>query len=475
MQRTHLLYLSHIDPSLVARYTAALATVPDGHEVEVVLVNHFVPGLLSQAYVWLANELRDEDGRILPALARRFPAKLPLVAYDTISIASFSAGYALWRNVLASPADADAISMLVGIDSWHTSFDPDGTPSDAGLAQLVAYAVRARDTPRVLWLGHSDVPTPQPPHRDAYASTTQVARELVRLVGGQAGGFRVRAYDVETDAAKEHLAAARSWGPAWLREAYGELLERRKVATAESAEPLPSTSADAKAGRQLGSLAVNVSLSERAADVHRVPGPESHARILEYFNGCERDGKPLTLRTDDEPYCAAAATWATFRALRTVLGQDDSVSDKQLLALATARGILVPHRRRVSVREVWADLMSSSSAVSAAAVRRQVVVPRAGDLWVMTRGEPAGAESAPFARSHGLGHIERVMTFTNNVATCIGANVDGRWRVTTRRADDPAFVGVGLMPRIAAPAGPVVPGDAEAEALRLLCSEDLGG
>lgn len=222
----HIVYFVKGDASIIASYKQALSRVGD---FDFVIVTASPDGL-SSAYGRLADALCDPDGHICPGLAARFGA--PRAPYETTTLATFSAGYKLAERLLAIPADCDAIDAYVAIDSVHADFeaDPaDRTAKDAQIAPFVAFAKRAQAGEKLFWLGHSDVVTPQFGPK-AYASTTQVSAEIVRLAGGEEGLFRTRAYNVEASPVKEHVAALVKWGPAFLAEAMTALLSSRTPA-----------------------------------------------------------------------------------------------------------------------------------------------------------------------------------------------------------------------------------------------------
>ncbi len=202
----HLVYFAHGEPARIPAYAAALVAA---RSVDIVLVR--LEGR-SSAYARLGEDLRDTDGRILPALRRRFPAPEPDAAYSTLTLITYSAGYALARAILACPGDREALDALVAIDSIHADL-VDGAADAAQLAGFVAFAERARDGAKTFWLGHSDVRT------DGYASTTQVAARLLELTGGACCGFVVRAFNVRAGDPSEHRAALTEWGPGFVAEA----------------------------------------------------------------------------------------------------------------------------------------------------------------------------------------------------------------------------------------------------------------
>ncbi len=202
----HLVYFAHGETTALPAYAAALAPAGD---VDIVLVR--LEGR-SSVYAQLGSDLRDDDGRILPALRARFPAPEPDDAYATLTLITYSAGYALAREILVGEADRDALDAYIAIDSIHADL-VDGVADAAELAGFVAFAAQAKDGAKTFWLGHSDVRTA------GYASTTQVAARLLELTGGEGGGFVVRAFDVRGEGAAEHRAALTEWGPGFVAEA----------------------------------------------------------------------------------------------------------------------------------------------------------------------------------------------------------------------------------------------------------------
>jgi len=213
----HIVYFVKADASVVASYQKALSKVGDFDFVPVVAS----PDGLSSAYGRLADSLCDGTGRIAPGLVARFGA--PRAPYETTTLATFSAGYKLAERLLAVPEDCAAFDAYVAIDSIHADFDEDHSAEDAQIEPFVAFAKQARAGEKLFWLGHSDVFTPQS-GPTGYASTTQVASEIVRLAGGEAGRFRTRSYNVTTSPVAEHVAALVKWGPGFLAEAMTELV-----------------------------------------------------------------------------------------------------------------------------------------------------------------------------------------------------------------------------------------------------------
>src|SRR5690606_5644747 len=180
----------------------------------------------------------------LERVARRMGA-LPLDRYDRIVLAGFSAGYGAMRELLDEPASAERVDGVVSLDAWH-----DGLTFDR-LGSLEAYARRALEGDAVLWLAHTDTPTPQA-GPDAYSSTTQVARELCRRIGHPApptpevghepntterAGLRIAAFNTDAPAwsQREHSQALVGWGPAFLAEGVRRVVElsRERVTVPE--------------------------------------------------------------------------------------------------------------------------------------------------------------------------------------------------------------------------------------------------
>lgn len=446
-----LVYLVHASPVVREAYEAELDAL-DGVDADLVFVN---AGAFSGSYRQLAARLRMADGRILPSLLDAHPPPRPASSYDTIVGASFSAGYAFWRDVLAVPADAAMLGGIVGIDSWHAGFDPDATAKDAQLASLLAFARRAQDEPLVCWIGHSDVPTPRPGTPNAFASTTEVAEELLRLLGlapketkhgtrAQVGGLLVEAFDVRANMTQEHVAALNQWGPKFLGNAVGLLEERRAEAGLFDLGP-PTV--------DLRRDALDLALRELGKGVVEIPGGKHHPRILAYFRGCERDGVNIGqwLQADEYAWCAAFASWCGVEAAQGLPG-------------------ILPHRWRAAVRELWADGIASGAAISAAKIRRGEADILEGDLWIGTRGGPVHSDASPFAATQGKGHTGRIRIIaTPEDFRTVDGNVNNRiTEVGGRSILDRHFVGVLRYPGSSAPEANPPVDDEELDDLRSL-------
>lgn len=424
---TLLVYFAHANPTVRARYERAAKTTDV--EMDLVFVNR--GGYGSKVYRQLAAELQDGDGRHLPGLLRRHPPPRAFGAYDGVVLASFSAGYGLSTSILSSPADAAEIAGVVSIDSWHAGFDADGTASDADLAPLLAYAIRAIEGPTVCWLGYTDVPTPQS-GSGAFASTAQVAAEVRRLIGASepevsyaTGGFATRPYNLAVSAVTEHKLALTKWGPGFLAGALQQIAERRRalgVSAPDSEPTLPQA--------PLGLRAFQIAREEQLAGIRELPGHKHSKRIQQYFDGCRRNGVLIRghVISDETPWCAAGLGWC--------------------LAQAAVPGEDLPHKRRLSVREIWADAIASGAARSAEAVRRGDYRLQVGDAWIGVRsGYTAGAESNPFGPSQGRGHTGRVAEiFDVERFRTLDANINDTWTDVDRVLSAPELVGLVAHP-----------------------------
>jgi hypothetical protein len=204
-----LVYLIHADPSMRARYEAALREA--GVDGELVIVN---AGGFSSAYVALAATLakRSGTGSVLEGLLMQHPPKRH--GWSSLVLGTFSAGYALARATLSRQADAERVSGYCAIDSVHTGL-VGGKANPAQLGWLEQYGARANLGLCSLWVGHADVPTPQT-GPSAFASTTQVAQALREALGPDHERWRLKAYNESRDPKIEHGLALTKWGPAWL-------------------------------------------------------------------------------------------------------------------------------------------------------------------------------------------------------------------------------------------------------------------
>ena len=456
----HLIVLVHADPKVAPRYEVELKARLDV-PVDLALIN---AGGYSSAYDQVADQLARltrqscHPQALLAELVKRAKAPKRLDDYKTVTLASFSAGYALKRAVLNDFASSERLDAAVSIDSDHSGFDPDGTARDSQLGGLVRFGLQAKERPKVLWLAHTDVRTPQTgPKR--FASTTQVASELRRLTGlpaagtdVSAGGLRVRAEDRRVWDHDEHIVALTEWGPIWLADAVVELLDRREqLGVPELEEPPPTVP-----GEPLGLRALQIAREEQIGGVQEKPGGEHHKKILEYLAGCMRDGTRIGkwLKTDETPWCIAGQSWCLFEAL--------------------SPGETAPHRYRAAVREAWADAIEFGTARGASRIRRGDYQLQVGDLVVLTRGGPAfGSGRDAFSRTAGKGHVGRPFVVQNDGSyETLDANVNDRWSDVSRHIVDQTFVGAisypQLEPEVIIPTDDELEGFVALEAARLM-------
>lgn len=422
---TILVLLAHADPteypgakSVRARFEDACKGLPAR-----VAVRPFVgPGKgMSAKYDRLTAELRAiaKGGPILPLLRRRYAAD---VQADHVVLAWWSGGYAMGRGL--SDADRDELAAMVALDGLHTGLEADHTASDAGIEWMTEYARRAVDGRCVCWVGHTDVPTPQV-GPGAYASTTQTAAELLRLVGPSRSGYRVQAFDLYASPTQEHVAALHGWGPEFLAGAIAQVLEQRAEEPPADTDPTPGgliKPPETGPHPQFGDLVLDVALEELLAGVREVPpGSNAGGRISSlYLRNCERDGHPLSLPSGD--WCAGFATWCVLEATRRVSGPVEP-----------------PVRRRVAVRECAADGL----ATGAWRPKASGYVPRPGDLVIMARipGE------SPLRGGRGHVGIFEAPRPDGATFTTIDGNAGVEIARGVRRFDDPNVLGFVAMPR----------------------------
>lgn len=424
-----LVLMIHCGESMRAGYHDTLRKMVPGHTCHLAIVNSPYGGL-SSAYRRLGAELEGK-GNVLSEAARYARAPLPLEQYDVVAVASYSAGYKLTERILSDRAAAEMVDGLVWIDSGHAALDADGTASDVQLAPVVRHALRSKETDRVCWISHTDVRT------HGYASTTQVADEVKRLCGlpaqgGDAmtvgpvvgrsvasGGLRILSVDAERSAKTEHAKALTAWGDEWLGGAVAALMARIEEVDSKGPREALITIPDIT----IGERALAIALNEKG--VREIPGGQHAPRILEYLRGCMRGGVRIggALRTDETPWCAAAASWC--------------------LEQAAIENEPRPHQYRAAVREIWEDAIASGTAVGASRVRQGEYMPRTGDLAILTRGGPvAGEGAAAFAKTGGKGHVGRVMMYVidGNFQTWDG-NVNDTWTQVDRHLSDSNLVG----------------------------------
>lgn len=397
----HLVLLVHVPLSVRHLYSKALEQLG---EVELTTLN---AGAYSSAYSATAERFRDHNGRILPRLLANQRQNLTL-PYKSFTIISFSAGYALVREMLKNQADANAIDAYIAIDSIHSGFEAPGNPLDSQLMPFVRLAERAKRGQALFWLGHSDVKTPQT-GKTAFASTTQVAQEIEQLAEGQSGNFVVRIKNVRDKDTDEHTAALCEWGPEMVREALVPFLTGvdPEAPTLKQAPPWRNPSLP------LRERCLLLSLDEMRWVREEPPGSNTSHRIREYLAGCiSRDtGRQLGLRAAS--WCAASASWV---ALQCVLD-----------------GERIPHSWRAAGVDIQKDARANGSWREAKLVRAGAWTPKPGDLAIFTRGDPRS-----WTR-----HVARVESPPSaaGIFSTIGGNEDSQWRRTSRNLSDIELLG----------------------------------
>lgn len=172
-------------------------------------------------------------------------------------------------------------------------------------------------------------------------------------------------------------------------------------------------------GMGLARRALAYALREWCDGVREEPdGSNTGPRIREYLNPCQRraDGRYLGLTSG--AWCAAAASWCAFRAIR-------SPAD------------VAPHGYRASGIELQRDLESGDYPgrwLPIEAVRAGLEHPRPGDLVILSR---AGTWTR---------HVCRLVAWQGDVIWTIGGNEGNQWRLTPRRIGDPKLLGFGAYP-----------------------------
>ena len=397
----------HADPSIHARYLEQLK----GRDVELRAVNR---GARSSAYTKLAHELRQRDSRgtLLEKVCRYAGASSP-ASYERVVVFTYSAGYALARELLAEPESAAQIDGLGACDSIHAGYDPDGTARDSQLAGFVRYGMRAKLGEVAMWVGHSDVRTPPLGHPQGFASTTSVAHELARFLEMDRaerndrvvdGKMVLGSFDVRKSDTAEHIAALVEWGPAWMAGLVRDTL---------SLPPPPPPAPPPPVTSPLGVRAYIRSLSYLGVS-------ESTKRGRELIESWHRavGGGWLTYRN---PWCASHASAV---ALEVMLPGEE-----------------LPHDPSFRVREVWASAIRKRRAVGISEVRRHPSKwLRQGHLLIMSRGALPRGEGA---NAFGPGHVGRIEDARDleDIATVDGNKGDEVTRFAYS-LDDSHLVGV---------------------------------
>jgi len=281
-------------------------------------VHAFVRPGLSRIYRALAHALRRRSlvaaspAPFLPQLLE-YLHLAPIKHWERVVIATYSAGYALLEELVASPIDRRAITGWIAIDSGYAG-------ADAGVHALARTAAEGK---RLVWCGYTDLDPV------AYASTAAYAAELLRAAGIEPTSGRLveargllRAERWPHDAAA--LAAAQRAGSAavaalWRREhraaleVHGPSFVARALAALEGAptgpvqEDLEADAADDRVHRNVKPenlhplSAALVAAALRDVGVQELPG--NRGERIDDYNRTAR----VALGSD---YCAPAImTW----------------------------------------------------------------------------------------------------------------------------------------------------------------------
>lgn len=315
---TDLLIIAHCQSQYEGLYQSALTGLPEPWHVRAFIAPPLssVPGGgLSSRYRALLAQVKSLSG--LLAWLRLNPRE----TWGRVVLASWSSPYPLAWGLLPE------LDGWIALDSGYTAFDSDHTASDIALRPVAAYAMRAQKGERLLWYGYTDVVTPQT-GASAYASTSQVAAELIRMTGGPSGLFAIKHFEhvKGTPPAAWHTEALTGWGPHFVAQALDALVHN---------DP-PTRS---KGMRQ---MVLDVARSQMA--VRETDGPNDSPEIRAYLAPCERRDVLFVPPLKRVSWCAAFASWC-MREAATRLG----------LPLGS-----LPTRYRAAVSELCSDARTRS-------------------------------------------------------------------------------------------------------------------
>jgi hypothetical protein len=199
--------------------------------------------------------------------------------------------------------------------------------------------------------------------------------------------------------------------PALSSEGVLRVLRQPKVAPEDRAPSVPARPVDY--ALPLGERCVTWELAELAAG----PRPDDE-RILFYFSGCEKDGKPQTGLTSKNNWCAASACAAA--------------------AACVVEGEEPPHGYRAGGIDLVTDAQKSGAWRAVADVRAKKWQPRKGDLAIFQRGQVG----QPNAWERHVARVDLVLDAQGNYCT-VGGNegVPGEWKKTARKLTDTDLLG----------------------------------
>lgn len=98
------------------------------------------------------------------------------MSWSSITLSSFSAGYGAIRSILKQPEMFAQVNAVLLMDSLHTSYVPEGTPSkidEAPLGIFARFAEESANRNKFMWVTHSEV------YPGTFASTTETADFLL--------------------------------------------------------------------------------------------------------------------------------------------------------------------------------------------------------------------------------------------------------------------------------------------------------
>jgi hypothetical protein len=106
------------------------------------------------------------------------------LAWDSIALSSFSAGYGAIRAILGAPENFRRVNAVILADSLHASYAGDASASRAtdlpldetSLEPFLRFAEEASAGTKRMWVTHSEV------YPGTYASTTETADALLRRI-----------------------------------------------------------------------------------------------------------------------------------------------------------------------------------------------------------------------------------------------------------------------------------------------------
>lgn len=393
-----------------------------------------IPGL-SRVFVAEAHRLRQPDGRLLPALMRKYaPGEDP---GQPIIFAGFSAGVWLWRDGISVHRDDRAqTAAVIAIDGLHATDE------------------QLRTTRRYLGEGgsmlviHSDTPT------HGYPSTTDTAQRLLSVAGDLTVRHSPGGHAWSTLRAAEHISEwlstaeldttpppapappTRTWPGdrgdevrRW-QEHIGVAVDGVHGPVTERASQLWLSSQYEPLGSEfrLGLRCLHWCGYQLGVDPREVIGPVHHPLILSYSTHCRRGGTLYGVHPDGRPI------WGGGVSLRAPSDEWAwcAMAQSEALRVNLAPGEEPPHGLRVAVRE----LVEDARKVGTLHLASSDYEPQPGDLAISSRIP----RESPLRG--GRGHVERLVGRQEDGRLwLIGGNEDGgathggRWRLELEEPD----------------------------------------